>query len=62
MPQSNQEYDEFDDGYPWPCGRCDGSGEILICPDDICHGLGECMHGDGMITCPSCKGSGEACD
>jgi hypothetical protein len=42
----------------WACGRCDGSGVILICPDDMCLGAGECFHGDGEITCPSCKGAG----
>lgn len=41
------------------CETCGGSGEILVCCDDICHGLGECIHGDGMAMCPDCKGSGE---
>lgn len=40
------------------CWRCDGSGELMVCCDDICVGAGECMHGDGDIICPSCGGSG----
>ena len=50
------EYDygaDDDDGY---CQRCDDTGMILVCPDDLCHGAGECMHGDGEIVCPDCKG------
>lgn len=33
--------------------RCDGSGEYVICIDDMCHGSGECIHGDdGYALCP----------
>ena len=49
---------DHDDGPP-VCQRCGGEGEIMVCIDDICHGLGECIHGDGYATCPNCKGSGE---
>lgn len=42
------------------CHRCDGSGEINICIDDLCHGQDECIHGDGIVMCPTCKGSGDA--
>jgi hypothetical protein len=47
--------DEADEegGY---CYRCDNKGTILICIDDLCRGAGECMHGDGEIVCPDCKG------
>lgn len=38
------------------CARCDNEGEIMICPDDMCRGAGECMHGDGMAICPACHG------
>lgn len=41
-----------------PCIECDGEGEILWCIDDICHGLGFCIHGDGMRICPECHGEG----
>ena len=40
------------------CYRCYGEGFILICPDDMCHGLGECIHGDGEVVCPACNGEG----
>lgn len=42
-----------DDDY---CYRCDNSGVIITCCDDICHGLGYCIHGDGEDICPDCKG------
>lgn len=41
------------------CPACDGRGFMVVCCDDICQAEGECMHGDGEITCPVCKGSGE---
>ncbi len=41
------------------CPECDGEGFILDCCDDICNGLGECIHGDGERVCPVCEGSGE---
>jgi hypothetical protein len=43
--------------FGWPdeeCDRCGSSGEILVCPDDICQGQSWCMHGDGEIDCPKC--------
>lgn len=49
--------DEFSDGDN-TCDRCQGAGEIMVCIDDLCHGAGECMHGDGMAVCPTCKGKG----
>ena len=49
------DWESCDDGPP-VCQRCDGQGEIMVCIDDICHGLGECIHGDGYATCPNCKG------
>ncbi len=50
-----------DDGYPFDdeepyCYRCDNKGTIIVCIDDMCRGAGECMHGDGEIICPYCKG------
>jgi len=41
------------------CLRCDGSGRLLTCIDDICVACGECMHGDGETECPECGGDGE---
>ena len=46
----------FDNDEPY-CLRCDCKGFIMVCPDDMCHGAGECMHGDGEMVCPDCKGA-----
>jgi len=49
--------DFYDQDEPYPdCQRCSNTGFILVCPDDMCRGLGECIHGDGEILCPDCKG------
>lgn len=45
----------LDDADPY-CHRCDNRGFIIVCIDDMCRGAGECMHGDGMMICPDCKG------
>lgn len=42
-----------DDGY---CNTCGGEGFIITCVDDLCHGGGYCIHGDGERVCPECKG------
>lgn len=47
------EPDDPDEAY---CYRCDNKGTIIVCVDDLCRGAGECMHGDGEIICPDCKG------
>jgi hypothetical protein len=59
--ESNHGRDACDDDYPYDdedayCHRCDNRGFILVCIDDMCRGAGECMHGDGEIVCPDCKG------
>lgn len=41
------------------CPDCGGCGLILTCIDDICHGAGECIHGDGEDVCQTCEGEGE---
>jgi hypothetical protein len=52
MSTFNEEPDDYypddDEGY---CDECHGEGWILTCCDDMCHGLGYCMHGDGMEMC-----------
>lgn len=48
--------DDDDEGL---CQRCGGEGLIVTCVDDLCHGAGECIHGDGMSSCPACDGTGE---
>lgn len=37
---------------------CGGSGMVMTCCDDLCHGQGYCIHGDEDI-CPACEGEGE---
>ena len=50
---ADDDFCDDDGGYCWNCG---GEGFILVCCDDLCHGAGYCMHGDGEVTCPTCKG------
>lgn len=47
------EFDEYAD-VGCGCNTCGGGGWIVICPDDLCRGAGECMHGDGEAACPDC--------
>ena len=43
-------WDEFaEDPHDGYCYRCDDTGTILVCVDDMCRGAGECIHGDGEI-------------
>lgn len=43
------------------CTRCDGTGEIVNCCDDLCVGSGVCIH-DSYAVCPECRGRGEFYD
>ena len=48
----------FDDREPY-CYRCNNSGWIVDCCDDLCQSgePGEsCIHGDGDKLCPDCNG------
>jgi len=38
---------------------CNGEGFRIVCPDDMCRAVGECMHGDGEAFCYACEGEGE---
>lgn len=49
MSEELREDDELDE---LESCDCDGSGIIVVCVDDMCRGLGECIHGDGEIPCP----------
>jgi len=40
------------------CQRCGGSGFYADCPDDLCYGREECIHGDDAL-CRECCGEGE---
>lgn len=46
------DYDD-DDGY---CDLCGGEGVIITCCDDMCNGIGHCIHSDGEEICPRCHG------
>ena len=54
LTETVEEWDG-EDGY---CHHCGGEGFILTCIDDLCHGQGYCMHGDGEEICPHCNGEG----
>ena len=41
------------------CQKCGGRGRLVTCPDDMCNGQEQCIHGDGYSTCPECQGAGE---
>jgi hypothetical protein len=58
MAEDDEGYagEEWDDGGDDYCARCDNRGLIIVCVDDLCRGAGECMHGDGEVICPDCKG------
>jgi len=49
-----EDEDEYDSG--GFCYECGGEGFIITCVDDLCHGAGYCMHGDGEDVCPVCHG------
>lgn len=40
------------------CWRCGGEGIEVFCVDDLCHGAGFCIHGDGDGPCRECHGDG----
>lgn len=44
------------------CPDCNGEGFIITCCDDMCNGIGRCIHGDGEEMCPTCDGEGEIDD
>jgi hypothetical protein len=53
--------DEYDGGerYCWACG---GRGWYISCPDDLCHGGDECIHGDPPSPCRECNPKGDRFD
>lgn len=48
------------DDEPHECPHCGGGGVVMTCCDDLCHGQGYCIHGDGEEMCPACQRGGEA--
>ena len=51
--------DWFDDDEGSYCDACDEFGMYVSCVDDLCHAGNGCIHGDGYILCPHCKGEGK---
>ena len=51
--RGDEEYHE-----PATCWNCGGEGFTIICCDDLCHGQGYCMHGNGHQCCTECNGEG----
>ena len=53
----NAQYDDFEDNFDGGsgCYACGGSGWFVDCIDDMCHGQGECIHGDPPRACPNCN-------
>lgn len=55
---------DYDEG-GYECGRCDGSGVMMVCCDDLCRNSGECVIGGGRVgpscyaRCFQCGGTGE---
>lgn len=54
----NDEFDDDDEDGSY-CDACDEFGMYVICVDDMCHSGSGCIHGDGEILCPYCKGKGK---
>jgi len=51
---------DYDDSYDGGgCYNCGGRGWIVLCIDDLCHGMDECIHGDPPDPCPVCNPKGE---
>lgn len=40
------------------CYECGGRGWKIVCIDDLCHGMDECIHGDPPIPCSNCNPKG----
>jgi hypothetical protein len=61
MPEPEPEARCDCDGNGWvSCPDCWGAGWGVVCCDDLCRGVGYCIHGDnGEAACPYCHGSGE---
>ncbi len=57
LQEPDDDYFDDEDG-EW-CDACDELGMYVICVDDLCHSGSGCIHGDGEIICPYCKGKGK---
>lgn len=59
-PEHQQEESDYEyDGGENYCWSCDGRGWKITCPDDLCHGEDECIHGDPPTPCWECNRNGE---
>ena len=57
-PTEGREAEDFEDFYDDACPDCHDEGWVVVCIDDICHGQGWCMHGDGDMPCSTCNDEG----
>jgi len=58
---SGFEFDEIEDEFGddgGGCCNCGGRGWFVDCIDDLCHGQGECIHGDPPTPCRVCNRDG----
>lgn len=54
-PMQQEDEDYVSERYCWDCG---GRGWKITCPDDLCHGQDECIHGDRAARCWTCNRDG----
>jgi hypothetical protein len=59
--RGDSEFDEPPDWYQDEpcCYDCGGRGWKIVCCDDLCHGMDECIHGDPPVPCQTCNPKGE---
>ena len=55
----DQYYEDEPEGFGGGCYQCGGRHYIVTCPDDLCHGQDECIHGDPPTPCPACNPKGD---
>ena len=60
LPPQDDDWDGYDPDDRAPCLVCDGSGRVINCVDDVCHGRGHCTHAppSGNLVCHECEGTG----
>lgn len=57
-----EDYDGDYEGGERYCWSRGGRGWKITCPDDLCHGQDECIHGDPPTPCFECNRKGDRFD